>query len=281
MDKATHTLEGLLKGIAADQRITLEEVDGVRAWIKEHDEFRDHDPFREVICTLNHAIADEALNEEEVDDLLWLCGRFRSGGTFYSVVTSDLQRLHGFVGGVAVDGVISKEELLGLRAWMDEREHLKGYWPFDEIGTLISHVLQDGVIDDREHRLLNAYFAEFLDNDDHRAADIPFNEVNLPISGLCGVCPQISFPGKAFCFTGKSERCARSELARQIEQRGGTFSKNINKDVAYLVIGADGNEAWSFACYGRKVEQAIRLRKEGHPIILVHEFDFWDAVEDA
>jgi len=32
--------------------------------------------------------------------------------------------------------------------------------------------------------------------------------------------------------------------------------------------------------YGRKVEKAIQLRKEGHKIILVHENDFWDAIED-
>ena len=30
-----------------------------------------------------------------------------------------------------------------------------------------------------------------------------------------------------------------------------------------------------------KVEEAITYRKQGGNIVLVHEFDFWDAVEDA
>jgi len=48
----------------------------------------------------------------------------------------------------------------------------------------------------------------------------------------------------------------------------------------YLVLGTDGNPCWAFACYGRKVEKVIQLRKEGHKIILLHENDFWDAIKD-
>ncbi len=49
----------------------------------------------------------------------------------------------------------------------------------------------------------------------------------------------------------------------------------------YLVIGAEGNPCWAFACYGRKVEKAVELRKKGIRVVLVHENDFHDAVLDA
>ena len=49
----------------------------------------------------------------------------------------------------------------------------------------------------------------------------------------------------------------------------------------YLVIGANGNECWAYSAYGRKVEQAIELRKSGSRLTIIHEFDFWDAVEDS
>ena len=53
------------------------------------------------------------------------------------------------------------------------------------------------------------------------------------------------------------------------------------KRVDYLVIGADGNPCWAFACYGRKVEKAVELRKSGVRIMIIHESDFHDAVLDA
>ena len=41
LDKALHTLEGLLKGIALDGAISVDEVQGVRKWMAEHAEHAD------------------------------------------------------------------------------------------------------------------------------------------------------------------------------------------------------------------------------------------------
>jgi hypothetical protein len=35
---------------------------------------------------------------------------------------------------------------------------------------------------------------------------------------------------------------------------------------------------WAFACYGRKVERAYMMRREGHRVQIVSERDFWDAI---
>lgn len=53
-----------------------------------------------------------------------------------------------------------------------------------------------------------------------------------------------------------------------------------SKKVNYLVVGGEGNPCWAYACYGRKVEKAVELRRQGHPIVIVHENDFHDAVLD-
>lgn len=74
---------------------------------------------------------------------------------------------------------------------------------------------------------------------------------------------------------------SRRELVGTVERLGGKFVKNISPKVQYLVIGADGNPTWAYACYGRKIEEVINLRKAGVPLILVHEHDFHDAVADA
>lgn len=43
----------------------------------------------------------------------------------------------------------------------------------------------------------------------------------------------------------------------------------------------DRNPSWAFACYGRKVKQALAYRKAGSRMLLVYENDFWDAVAEA
>ena len=73
----------------------------------------------------------------------------------------------------------------------------------------------------------------------------------------------------------------RKELTLTLEGVGGRVSKSITKKTDYLIVGADGSPCWTFSCYGRKVEQAVIARQSGSPILIVHEYDFWDALMDA
>ncbi len=281
LDKALHTLEGLLQGVAADRQITKEEIAAIRQWLDDHWQHASRHPFDEIIPFLDDVLADGVVDEEEARDILWLCDRLSTSNAYFAAVTSDLQRLQGMLGGVALDGKIDVEELRQVRDWMDQHEHLKGCWPFDEIGSLLVHVLQDQQINPTEHRVLLAFCSQFVEMGDHRAVDLPLNEMVAPIEGFCAVCPEVAFRSKSFCFTGRSERVTRRQLAALVEELGGNYQPSVRADLDYLIIGAAGNAAWAFSCYGRKVEQAMAHRKTGCPIVLVHELDFWDAVADA
>ncbi|MBL8827994.1 MAG: BRCT domain-containing protein [Planctomycetaceae bacterium] len=90
--------------------------------------------------------------------------------------------------------------------------------------------------------------------------------------------PQIEFPKRVFCFTGKSAKASRKQLATLISEKGGVFKDSIVRELDYLIVGADGDPCWAYSCYGRKIEQVIELRKCGFPMLLVHENDFWDFV---
>ncbi len=284
LDKTLHSLEGILKGIAADGVVTAEEVELVREWLRQNGPSIRRHPFSEIKAVLDEALADGVLDDDEVQDLLWLCARFTTTNAYFDDITSDMQRLQGLLGGIAADGVISKDELDGLNTWMEDHENLRGCWPYDELESLIITVLKDGRIDEEEHRLLVAFFSEFLSYKGHSAlgdhVQVVLNEVDKPISGLCAMCPEIAFDNRLFCFTGTSERATRSQLAAVVERQGGRFSRSLTKDVDYLIIGGAGNKAWAFACYGRKVEQAVQHRKQGGKVLIVHEFDFWDTIEE-
>jgi hypothetical protein len=65
-----------------------------------------------------------------------------------------------------------------------------------------------------------------------------------------------------------------------VNRLGGDVLNGVNAKLNYLVIGADGNPCWAYACYGRKVEKAVELRKKGKRIVIVHENDFHDALAD-
>ena len=65
-----------------------------------------------------------------------------------------------------------------------------------------------------------------------------------------------------------------------ITELNGNFSSGVSGKTDYLIIGNNGNPCWAYSCYGRKVEQAITQRKKGKKVIIMHESDFWDAVED-
>ena len=94
------------------------------------------------------------------------------------------------------------------------------------------------------------------------------------------MCPEVAFDGRVFTFTGTSTKATRKQIVDQITGLGAEFSPNVTSQTHYLVVGAGANPCWAFSCYGRKVEKAIEVRKSGGAILIVHESDFWDAVED-
>lgn len=279
LDKALNSLSGLTEGIAIDGIVNDAELGFVRSWLREHNEFRHSHPFNELMPVVEAALADGVLTDEERLDILWLCKRMQSA-EFYDQTTAELQRLHGILAGIASDLRITEQELRSLADWMDEHDGLKGRWPFDEVESVITAVLRDGRIDDDEHTMLQQLFSEFVAITDNRTIVSPSIAVSGSIVGLCAVCPEIVFSNKRFVFTGASSKSSRQEFDALVARLGGSSAASVSGKTDYLIIGADGNPCWAYACYGRKVEAAVKLRKEGRQLILVHENDFWDAVAD-
>lgn len=280
LEKSINTLLGLIEGIAIDSTINESEVSFLNLWLDEHADLQNRHPFNELFPALQTALADGVLTREERDDIVWLCEKLRSTKYFDST-TADLQRLHAILGGIVSDGHVSEDELRGLSSWMQGHDHLKTCWPYDEIDSLILGVMKDRRITDEEQKMLKAFFSEFIAILDDRTITQPLISEETNIIGLCAVCPEIDFRAATFCFTGASSRYTRTELAAIVEGLGGAFSPNVTKAVRYLIIGAEGNPCWAYACYGRKVEKAVELRKRGVRLMLIHENDFHDAVSDA
>jgi NAD-dependent DNA ligase len=279
LDKSINSLMGLIEGIAIDDAINASEIAFFYRWLDDHKELRELHPFNELVPVVRAAIKDGVLSEEEREDITWLCNRLRSA-EYYDKTTADLQRLHGVLGGIIADGVVSEDELRALADWIDEHDHLRTCWPYDEVGALITSVMADKKIDEQEHKLLVDFFSEFVSVADERTIVSPHFAEGTTLAGLCAVCPEIDFADQKFCFTGSSTRHTRVELSTLIHNLGGHVSSSLSASVKYLVIGAEGNPCWAYACYGRKVEKAVELRKAGVRLLIVHENDLLDAIAD-
>lgn len=282
MQKAVNSFIGLLEGISIDKAVDADEAVELKNWYEIHRHLIDRHPFNEILPAIDVALADNILTLEEVADLRWLCDHV-SSESYYGLVTSAIQTLHGVVHGVLANNKLADAEIFPLQDWLDDHSILKGTYPFDEIYSLIFSTIEDGIITDDERNILKAFFSEFIDVRD--SCNLNNNELErlreqYSVQGVCAKNPDIIIPTQLFCFTGASSLATRNEIAAHILNRGGLFTNAVTRDVRYLVVGAKGTPCWAFSCYGRKIEKAIELRKEGYPIIIVNEHDFWRALEE-
>lgn len=286
VDKAVQTLKGLLLGVAIDDELNAAEIAEVVNWCNEYRDLIGKAPFNELIPKLDEILKDGVVDPDEQEDLLWLCKNLSTESEYFDHITNSIQQLHGVLHGIMADDHVSLEEAKALQVWLGENDQLKGTYPYDELDAMLMSILEDGIIDEEEQAFLKAFFEDFIEcsfvkkvkKESARVKSGLPKEFTLP--GVCASCPDILFDGRTFTFTGSSMKGTRKELVNHIQELGGEFSSNLTKKTEYLVIGSAGNPCWAFSCYGRKVEKAVKYRKEGRPVIIVHESDFWDAVED-
>ena len=280
-DKAINSLKGILLGINLDEQVNETEFAELKEWSKNNRELINRNPFKEFMTIINETVSNNIPEKETVEDLYWLCQKYESDNYYYNAVTTDLQTLQGICHGILSDGIINEREVFDLEKWLDNNTHLSTYYPYDEIRSLILSIVSDGKIDEDEKLVLKAYLNQFVNLENKEVAEQINSEVlDVNISGHCTSDLNVIIDGRTFCVTGVLKSGNRSKLEKRISDLGGIPTRTLTKKTDYLIVGDNGNPAWAFACYGRKVEKALTMRKTGHTICLIHEFDFMDAIED-
>ena len=284
LHKAVNTLRGLVAGINSDAKVGQKELDELINWCELQAPIRDRHPFSELLPVVEAACSDGVVTADEAKDILWLCNNFADNSSYYNMVTSSIQFLSGLIHGIMADGELGDSEISTLRSWIDANDFLAGTYPFDEINSLLSVILEDKKITDDERNQLMAFFSNVIDfSSSANLSEKEFAQLRekYSVGGICAVCPEIKFKGRTFCFTGESYRAKRLVMAETVRGFGGMVQSAVNRKTNYLIVGTAGNPCWAYACYGRKIEEAMQLRKEGVNVVIVNETDFWDAVDDA
>lgn len=276
LNKAVNTLRGIVAGISSDGKISDSEISELVNWCQIHASFRSRHPFSEIIPTIEAAVSDGVINEDEKNDILWICSNFVDDSKYYDITTSTIQFLNGFAHGLLADGDLSSSEIRTLSKWIEANDFLRGTYPYDEICSIL-------FCDSFDPNELLAFLSTIIDfNESFNLCDAKFERLRNQYL-TCGIYssnPEIVFSKKVFCFTGDSYKSSRSDMMELVKSLGGDCSDSVTKKVNYLVVGEAGSDAWAHCAYGRKIEKAMCLRKQGLSIQIVRETDFWSAKEN-
>jgi hypothetical protein len=273
-DQAVSALLHILEGIATDQTVTSKEWELLANWVSENKSLASRHPYNELVPPVLTAMEDRVLSEEEREDMTWLCTQLRSN-EYYSLITQDIQHLQPILSAIASDGTVAEAEIEELSMWLAEREHLRKCWPYEEMDSLLRTTMQDQSIDPKEQKSLLEFCSSFA------TSDLDFETPHVTarmLFDIFAVSPVISFDDYSFCFTGESQRATREEMKLLAQDRGAKVVDSVSPDLDYLVVGVGGNPCWAYCGYGRKIAQAIKLRRQGSRLLIVHESDFFAAL---
>jgi NAD-dependent DNA ligase len=277
VEKDLRILIGILNGIKSDSVINEIEHSELLNWINARRDYESKKPYSQVIQLLRQALADSILTKDEAENIIWFCNQYVDQSSYFDELTAGIQKLTGILKGISIDSNVNAQELLYLDNWLEENEYLKNTYPYDEIYSLTTQIIKDKVVTKEEQedflRFANAITGDHKSNSNSAI-------VETLKTGFFQIDPDIRIQDSTFCITGVSRKFKRREIAEKIELYGGYIVDNVSSKINYLVVCDEKNSCWAFTCYGRKIEEAIKLRKQGLRLVIVHEFDLYDTFEN-
>lgn len=190
---------------------------------------------------------------------------------FYNQVGGDrissrqVDELIGFARGIAADGSINQAEVEFLQKWLAVNASINDQPLIRTLYSRVNEILADGVVDADEATDLLDTLNSFS-NRDFELGEV-LKSTTLP---LCDPAPELTFPGRSYCFTGTFIYGQRKHCERAVMERGG-FCDALSMKTRVLVIGVYATESWKHSSFGNKIMKARDWRDRGVPISIVSE----------
>jgi NAD-dependent DNA ligase len=181
----------------------------------------------------------------------------------------------GLVKGMICDGVLTDGEAVALHQWLRSHPDVTVGYPGNLIAERLQAAFADGILEEHERtELLDLMRSLAGETDDqsgllNRATRLPCD--NPP--------PTVFFDGREFCLTGIFAYGARKACEAEITARGGRCAKSPTQHTHYLVIGLEASAAWVQGDHGTKIEHAVKLKSNGHPISILAEEHWIEALQ--
>jgi NAD-dependent DNA ligase len=273
-EKLLNDLLGVCEGLIADSALTESEVSFLDTWLRESRGLLFDDPdVQDLQDLVQDILEDGVITSDELEDLQGLLDcivRHRAGEHPFVSQDEAIQRLLGMARGLIADRQMSEGEVAYLQRWLGRCGAFIDSWPFSGVERRIAAILADGVVtaeeqDDLIEALAALVGGAFVDS----GSAVGTSTRAFEIDGLHA--ESVTIDGNVFLLTGKFVLGPRRRCEDLIRGSGGLIAPSISKSVNYLVVGALSSRDWKHEAFGRKVEAAMRLREEGHPIAVVSE----------
>lgn len=184
-------------------------------------------------------------------------------------IDSASTELIGICRELLADGHVDQAEAVFLKDWIERNSQFVGTYPFDLIYLQLSAILLDGFIEADESADLHDTLGRLLgDKTDDAAGQPVSHSTPLPFDEPE---PEIYFPDCTFVVAGTFSYGSRASVHAAIDARGGSIAASPSEETHYLVVGDLGSVDWINSNAARKIERAVQLRQEGHPLAIVTE----------
>jgi hypothetical protein len=188
-------------------------------------------------------------------------------------VDRSIDELIGVCKGIVADGLVNQQEADYLCSWLQANEHVRDTWPANVLRARIAEYLEDGYLDPDEKcelfEMLNHVAAK-------RESDSVVNlSTSLPFDSPL---PDIIFHGWGYCLTGKFRTGKRQYCEQFIESLGGIIISMPRPSGCILVVGDMSSRDWIHSTHGRKIEAAVVLRSQGHPVSIIPEHHWFESL---
>jgi NAD-dependent DNA ligase len=181
------------------------------------------------------------------------------------ISSRQVDELTGVARGLCADGVLNQAEVEFLQYWLAANIAVSENPVICTLYSRVTDILSDGVASADEREDLLQALKTFSGSDVEIGEAL--KSTTLP---LCSPAPVLSFPGRAYCFTGTFSYGRRHHCEQAVVDRGGACG-SLTKKTDVLVIGVYATESWKHSAFGHKIMKACDMRDSGVPITLVSE----------
>lgn len=147
------------------------------------------------------------------------------------------EHLLGMAQGMLADGQLHDREIQFLSAWLSNNQEAAEEWPVSAVAARVRDILVDGVITEAERNHLTQTLRDLLANDFADTGSASPEPTRLPLQDHA----EVVIESAGVCHTG--------EFA---------YGTRVSPD-------------WAHTSYGRKIERAVELQEQGHPLFIISE----------
>ena len=185
-----------------------------------------------------------------------------------------VEHLIGIVSGVVADAHLANSEIQFLSTWIAANSQVTQTWPGFLVARKVDEVMADGVITEKEREHLLDVLRQLAATDFSLTGSASPEVASLPINDIV----TIEMRNAGLCLTGQFLYGTRASCER-LSLRGGAMPlDSVSRSTDILVIGTRVSPNWAHTSFGRKIQKAVQLQEGGHPIEIISERRWLEAL---